>query len=68
MRWATAYLVGIVPVDFHSTLRWAHFHTRVAVAGRASAISRKRDFGVEAPLLGFVGFAFELSQCRNSDA
>jgi hypothetical protein len=33
------------PVGFHSVHRWSHFHTRVAVAGRASAISLKRDFG-----------------------
>jgi hypothetical protein len=43
-------------------------HTRIAVAGRASAISRKRDFGAWAPLVGFVGFAFELIQCRSRDA
>jgi hypothetical protein len=44
---------------------WSPFHTRIAVAGRASAISRKRDFGAWAPL---VGFAFELIQCRSRDA
>jgi hypothetical protein len=49
-------------------------HTRIAVAGRASAISRKRDFGAWPPLLGFVGFvgfvgsAFELIQYRSRDS
>jgi hypothetical protein len=59
------------PVGFHSVHRWPPFHTRIAVAGRASAISRKRDFGARAPLVGFVGFvgfAFELIQCRSRDA